>query len=337
MLRLVAAADGLLARVRLPGGLVDATALRALAGAARDLGDGRLELTSRGNVQLRALRQEDARELGGRLADAGLWPSQTHERVRNIVASPLGDLAGPVRALDAALCADPRLAELSGRFLFGLDDGTGDIAALAPDVLASGSTVEGCAVDDVVAAMLAAAHAFLDEREAQASQAWRIDELVDGRTRVRERLGNTAPVDAAPPAPRPPAGPVPGGHVLLVPLGRLTADQADWLADRTGAGTASITPWRSVLVPTSDVTGAAAAGFGVDASSRWYRVSACAGRPGCEKALADVQSEAARSADEWRHRDVGVHFSGCSRRCGRPVDTVVDVVATEDGYVITGA
>lgn len=329
MLRLVAAADGQLARVRLPGGLINGVGLRALANTARDLGDGRLELTSRGNVQLRTLRDDDATELGARLADAGLWPSQTHERVRNIVASPLADLESQVRALDAALCADTRLSELSGRFLFGIDDGTGDIAALAPDVLAS--------PNDETASALAVAHAFLDERAAQGSTAWRIDDLVDGRARVSARVGNYAPIASLIEAPPAPAGAVPGGHVLLVPLGRLTASQAEWLAERVGMGVAKITPWRSVLLPVTDVSGAEESGFGVDATSRWYGVSACAGQPGCEKALADVQSEAARRADEWHELGKSVHFSGCGRRCGRPVDTVVDIVATEDGYVVSGA
>jgi len=324
VLRLVAAADGYLARVRLPGGLIDGMGLRALAAASRDLGDGRLELTSRGNVQLRALAADDAVELGARLADAGLWPSQSHERVRNIVASPLADLAAQVRALDEALCADPRLAELSGRFLFGLDDGSNDIAALAPDVL---GLREGSVED-----MLAVAHAFLDERAEQNSSAWRMDDLSGGRARVHARAGIPAPAPA-PAAPPAPAGAVEAGHVLLVPLGRLTTEQADWLADRLSSGIAKITPWRSVLLPTATVDGAEAAGFGVDASSQWYGVSACAGQPGCEKALADVQSEAARTAGTW----LNVHFSGCGRRCGRPVSTVVDVVATEDGYVTSGA
>ncbi len=168
MLRLFEAADGHLARVRLPGGLLSAAGLRALAGAAHELGDGRLELTSRGNVQLRGLTSTDGAELGERLYAAGLWPSETHELVRNIVASPFAgldggvELVGLVRALDEALCADPRMAALSGRFLFGLDDGRGDVAALAPDVLAvvgpDSALVGGerVGLDQVPAAMLAA-------------------------------------------------------------------------------------------------------------------------------------------------------------------------------------
>ena len=82
------AADGALARVRLPGGAIDAAALRVVADCAEELGDGAVHLTSRGNVQLRGLRRDDPR-LAARLAAAGLLPSATHERARNLLASPL--------------------------------------------------------------------------------------------------------------------------------------------------------------------------------------------------------------------------------------------------------
>src|SRR3954454_22661589 len=84
-----AAADGALARVRVPGGLLSAAQLRVLLAAARDLGHGRLELTSRGNVQLRGLRADEIPALGDRLSAAGLLPSESHERGRNVLASAL--------------------------------------------------------------------------------------------------------------------------------------------------------------------------------------------------------------------------------------------------------
>src|SRR3954453_22608779 len=66
-----AAADGALARVRVPGGGLSSAQLAALASAARALGDGALELTSRGNVQLRGLAPGTEPELGDRLAGGG--------------------------------------------------------------------------------------------------------------------------------------------------------------------------------------------------------------------------------------------------------------------------
>src|SRR3954467_11361758 len=84
-----AAADGALARVRVPGGGLSSAQLAALAAAAGELGDGARELTSRGNVQLRGLAPGTEPELGDRLAGAGLLPSPTHERIRNVLASTL--------------------------------------------------------------------------------------------------------------------------------------------------------------------------------------------------------------------------------------------------------
>src|SRR4051794_41906916 len=81
-----AAADGALARVRVPGGLLSAAQLRVVAAAARDLGNGRLELTSRGNVQLRGLRPDDVPALGDRLAAAGPPPPQGHQAGRHRLA-----------------------------------------------------------------------------------------------------------------------------------------------------------------------------------------------------------------------------------------------------------
>jgi len=134
------AADGGLARIRVPGGAVSVAQLRELAACADELGSGVIELTSRANVQVRGL--ESAPAFAERMAAAGLLPSDTHERVRNIIASPLSGRSGStlldvrplVAALDLALCARPRLAELSGRFLFALDDGTGDVTGLGADV-----------------------------------------------------------------------------------------------------------------------------------------------------------------------------------------------------------
>ena len=147
------AADGALARLRLPGGMITPAQLEALAHMAGEFGNGTLELTVRGNLQLRGVR--DTAAVADAAAAAGLLPSPTHERVRNIVASPLSGRVGGladvrpwVTELDVAIRADPDLARLPGRFLFGIDDGRGDISGLGADV---GAHVEA----DGVALLLA--------------------------------------------------------------------------------------------------------------------------------------------------------------------------------------
>lgn len=368
VLRLIEAADGYLARVRLPGGFITAVQLRTLATLAGEMGDGRIELTSRGNIQLRALSGDDAARLTGVLMAAGLLPSLGHDRVRNILASPLAgldsgpDLAPFVAALDAELCARPRLASLPGRFLFAVDDGRGAVAALGADVTAviRGGTAavnrlavgpddaarpdETARPDDVAAVMLGFAEAFLDERTALGSAAWRIADLPGGAERVRavvaERLGLPTATGSADtiPAVRPVG--VTGNHaVLLAPLGRLTVGQVRWVADQVTGRPVRVTPWRSVVLPdqadaAAVLSRAAVLGFGVDERSPWLRVTACAGQPRCASALADVQADAAGFAARWPDRIV--HVSGCARHCGRPASTEIDVTATSEGYQVDG-
>jgi precorrin-3B synthase len=321
VLRLHDALDGKLARIRLPGGLVTADQLGALSAAAVDLGDGRLELTSRGNVQLRGMSASAAAELVDRLTDVGLAPSPTHELVRNIVASPLAGLAGGpdlrpiVRALDAAICAAPRLADLSGRFLFAIDDGRGDVASMNPDVLA---VVMG---DEAELAGRRVPVAELPEAMVHAARV-----LLDGSATAERTESSYAPAATTLHL----IGRVGPALIVAAPLGRLTATQARWLADNSPE--LRITPWRRVVLPVAPDADPADVGFVTDADSPWLLVSACAGRPRCSKALADVQADAAAALDRFPGRRV--HWSGCDRRCGRTTDIEVDVIATPEGYVV---
>ncbi|MER7547977.1 precorrin-3B synthase [Spirillospora sp. NPDC127506] len=336
------AADGPLARVRTPGGAVSAAQLGMLGAAARELGRDVIELTSRGNLQLRGVR--DPAVLAERLADTGLLPSPSHERVRNVVASPLGG-RGPrgalatdplVTTLDRALCGTPRLAGLPGRFLFALDDGTGDITGLDADVTfgpdglrLTGTLLDLASGDDPVGAMLAAAEAFLDVRE----DAWRLAEVPDGIRLVAERLGGTLRESSAPSAPSSPyAGFIEqrDGLVSLEavpPLGRLSGAQAEALADT--ATEVRVTPWRSVVLRDLAEARAVAAkleaaGLVTDAASPWVGVTACTGSPGCAKSRGDVQGEARRWVGGLDIApETPVHWAGCERRCGMPRGPVV--------------
>ena len=363
-----AAADGALARVRLPGGALAADQLRVLAAAARELGDGALELTSRGNVQLRGLRTGAETDLGDRLAAAGLLPSATHERIRNVLASTLSgrttgglvDVRGWVARFDAGLCADPLFADLPGRFLATLDDGRSDVAGLGGDIgllaldpatiaLTLGGIDSGLRTSpaEAVGLALAATRAFLDERADQGGSAWRLVELRDGPARVAGRLGGArttlVDVPAAPATGLAGALPQLDGRTALiavVPLGRLTAAQAELLTRL--APELQVTPWRSIAIPDLTHAGAPAAemaisaGLVVDAESPWLQVTACAGRPGCARSLADVRADAVAAVASGTLPASGdrQHWAGCQRRCGRPGGDAVDVVATGSGYRI---
>jgi precorrin-3B synthase len=340
------AADGALVRVRLPGGMITATQLATLARVSSGLGSGTLELTARGNVQLRGIT--DVTAAAETIASVGLLPSATHERVRNIVASPLSGRVGGradvrkwVGELDAAICNEPRLAELGGRFWFSVDDGRADVSGLGADVgvhvLLDGIALlltghdTGVRVDDVVDALVSVALRFVEIR----GKAWRVTELEDPTV----LLPGAALGARFPPVTRPPVGWIgqDDGRVTLgaaVPLGVLSASTAEYLAAIDAP--IVITPWRSVLVCDLDEPVADAAlrmlaplGLVFDENSPWLNVSACTGSPGCAHSAADVRADAVQALDAAYpvHR----HFVGCERACGSPQTGEV-LIATGTGY-----
>ncbi|MGL5444141.1 MAG: precorrin-3B synthase [[Mycobacterium] stephanolepidis] len=362
-LRLHEAADGALARIRLPGGMLSSTQLAALAAAAGSHGAPVVELTSRGNVQLRSIRDADA--VGTLLSDAGLLPSPSHERVRNIVASPLSGRVGDfpdvrplVLALDRGLISSPVLADLPGRFLFSLDDGRGDMATMGTDIglrhdrvgwrlILGGRATSVCVADpdSAVERLLAAAQIFVQIR----GNAWRVRELPDGAKTLAAAIDATliADPDEAGPAPHAPVGWIEQypDHELVtlgatVPLGQLQARVAALLA--AAEKPVVITPWRSLLLcdlphEDADVVLRVLAPLGLvfDERSPWLNASSCTGLPGCGRSRtdvhADVRLEVAEEIASGIHSPVHRHWVGCPRACGSPSTGQV-LVATELGY-----
>nr|WP_232838574.1 cobalamin biosynthesis protein CobG [Streptomyces geranii] len=310
-LRLHAADDGALARVRIPGGVLTTAQAETLAEVTRRLGDGDLHLTSRGNVQVRGLADDCGAELASLLTESGLLPSPTHERVRNIVASPLSGLDGHghshghghfavrpwLTALDTALCASEPARGLSGRFLFALDDGRGDMTGLDADVTlratadgdaelglgacdASGAAALRISAEDAPGAALAAAETFLELAveaaiRAPGGRVWRVaelplteGELLDavGRRLTAGGIGHERRARTTDRTDGPAPGAVRNGLSVHVPLGRLSAAQWRELtriaSTGCGAGELRLTPWRGVVLPTQAPPTATAPGTG---------------------------------------------------------------------------
>ncbi|WP_331871100.1 precorrin-3B synthase [Burkholderia stabilis] len=147
LVRVVAAADGGLCRIKLPGGRLDARQARAIAAAARAYGSGAIDATNRANLQLRGIREDATDALTRALLDADLGPRvdatadavalAASDDVRNVMLSPLAghDPAALVdsRALAMPLldmlAREPRRGELSPKFSIHLDGGE-SVAAL---------------------------------------------------------------------------------------------------------------------------------------------------------------------------------------------------------------
>jgi len=89
-------------RVRITNGISDATQLRTLAGIAAEFGRGRLDITTRQQIQLRWLPIEDIPKVLARLKEVGLTSLQTGmDNIRNIIGCPVAGLT-PTELFDAS-------------------------------------------------------------------------------------------------------------------------------------------------------------------------------------------------------------------------------------------
>ena len=213
-LRPMAAADGLVVRLRITGGILRAADAHALADLALRHGNGRFDLTARANLQMRGVAESELRALVEALRRLGLVDDDpAAEAVRNVIASPMAGLHdGPdirpiVAALEACLAGTPALHALPGKFGFLVDDGsapslagvaadvrfdwTGDQFAVGLGTRGAAITLGSCAAADVAATA-----------DAVARGALALFARVPGAVRMRtlvEVLGERAVVDACRP------------------------------------------------------------------------------------------------------------------------------------------
>ncbi|MBC9819987.1 precorrin-3B synthase [Terrabacter sp. MAHUQ-38] len=335
------AADGSIVRLRPAGRPVPVEALARLLDLVESQPDPAIQLTSRAALQLRGLPDPLSCSVRESIESTGLVPSLSHELVRNVVASPLSglddaghcDVRHVTRALDAALCADPDLARLGGRFLFALDDGRGDVIRETFDlgvlatgrgrcVVLAGGTHRGWDVplEAAVPTLLALAREFV-ERTRGGETAWHVHEL-DAPLGPAPTTGVDLPA-----RPARPLGAVGDHAVVAVPLGLLRREHVGALGRVTDE--VRVTPWRSLVVE----HGAAAladleeAGLATHPESAWHRLHACTGLPGCARSALDTRALARRLAPVLPAGRLPVHVSGCERRCGTPSTAYVDILA----------
>jgi precorrin-3B synthase len=282
---------------------------------------------------------------------AGFLPSETHERIRNIVASPLTGISGGavdvrplVVELDARLCAQPQLANLPSRFLFAVDDGRGDVSGAHFDLgyravdhdqgwLLVGSSDWGVPVlaTDALDLLIDLAQQFL--RASQGSGAWHVRDLANWATNIpgvrHIRLPHAMTGT--------PLGAIAGAASVHVPLAMLTPAQAETV-EAYAAGRVVITPSRGLVLPGAarHLAQLAAAGLVADAASPWSALSACVGAPSCQQSLINTRAYAtalAQSGSALRR----THISGCERRCGAPTEPHQALVAPAQAELLAVA
>ena len=119
---------------------------------------------------------------------------------------------------------------------------------------------------------------------------------------------------------------------VVLPVGRITSDQARSLADiaqRYGNGELRFTVWQNLIIPfvrDKDVDEARQkieeVGLGVDASSFRAGLVACTGSAGCKFAASDTKSDAMAIAAALESQfeldePINIHVTGCHHSCAQ--------------------
>ena len=124
--------DGLIVRVRPQSATLRLHELGVLAEAARQFGNGHIDLTRRANLQIRGVREASLPELQDIIAKLGLLDANADgEAVRNIMINPLAgidptetlDVRPVARELARRLASDQSLWALPTKFGFIIDGG----------------------------------------------------------------------------------------------------------------------------------------------------------------------------------------------------------------------
>ncbi|MFT0860327.1 precorrin-3B synthase [Ancylobacter sp. G4_0304] len=339
--------DGLLARL-VPAEPLTPAKLAGLARLARELGNGVVEVTARGKLQLRGLTPETAPRLPAAIAALGI-------AVRPGLAVEVPALAG--RALDAAF--DPRplaraiesgaapcAPELAPKVSVVVDSGGAlNLSALSADLALTvgdepGSVrlvLAGQPIGTLPEAEAADMAVALLARLAMRGPAARMAEL------MREEL-QIEPQDAAPVQTAEPVGlhPLREGGVALglaLAFGHGQADALERLAAYAEAeGVAGIEPAAGRALLLSSLSADAAArlceqahglGFITNPADPRRAVFACAGRPACGAATLETRPLALALAPLMRGRTL--HVSGCPKGCAHPAPTAFTIVGLDEG------
>ena len=344
------AADGWLVRVRPPLGQLTAAQAGVIADAATRLGNGRIELTSRGNLQLRGFSPDTAPRFACELRTCGLGGEDASERRRAVLVSPLAGLDPacdartlPIaRALDARLAAATHLSALPAKFVMGVDGGgyvpagaiRADITARAHGGrwhVTCGNARAACAPDAIPGLMIRLAKAFVQ---------------VGGTARPLRRrdIGMTLfaqagiPAEAHDDGPAPPLPPLVGAlpegcYGVTPPLGRMMAADLSQLAQgcaSDGTGVLRMGPGRAIVLP-GRTTAPDLGGFVTDPHDPRLRIVACIGRQGCACTEADVSADALALAADVP-AGLRLHVSGCAKGCANPGRCDITLVADGTGY-----
>jgi precorrin-3B synthase len=346
--------DGLLARINPINGALSPAHLAGIAEAAKRFGNGLLEITLRGSLQIRGLRDDTVADMNAAVGALGLT-------IRSGLPLDIAPLAG----LCAAERADPRpiadalgnqtaafAAELGPKVSVVIDGGgpsmlhgvKADIRLTALDA----DTWQVAIAGDAGSAQLVGVY---NTEDAVQSAVALLHTIAEGGRKMRGRDLLLAYNSAEPAEPRETEALRlrPGdvleltdrrfAGVVALPFGTVTAATVIGLCaelQTLGIGELRLSPGRMLIMLCPDCSTAEAA---LDRSARFdvitspndprLRIVACAGAPACASAHLDTRALAADLATKWangQNLPFLLHLSGCEKQCSKPAGMFISVI-----------
>jgi precorrin-3B synthase len=369
----MATGDGLLVRLTPTGATMSCEAFAALCTAARNCGNGVIEITSRGSIQIRGLTEDSVKSFAAAVAGIDLAFGEGPP----VLSDPLAGLDPEESADASAIAADLRRAIAVASF-------AADIGPKVSVAIDGGGTLHLDAVAADVRMRAQARDAYLhiavggDAETATPIGAVAAEHAVEAVMRMLRVIAAGGPaarardiaaafrrviadilVDLPPPPGRPAADPL-GTHALNdgrsaiglgLAFGHAHATELEELARaaaESGATGYRTAPGRALLVVgvTEDGAGhlaniAQRLGFIVRADDPRRQVVACAGAPICASAEISTRALApslAKVAVAGADAPM-VHLSGCAKGCACPRSAPLTVVGIEGrcGVLVNGS
>ena len=337
-LRPMLSGDGLLVRVRLYSGRLPAMVALRLAELSEHFGNGLIDLSVRGNLQLRGVTETKYKGLVTELDALGLIDADaTTEAMRNLLVTPFWTAEDGAQEIAAEL--EARLGEfpaLPGKFGYAVDTGvlsvlrgaSADVRIERVDerlvVRAEGMKMGAAVtVGSAVDAVLELCRWFVDSGGVSGGRG-RMASLIKRGAVPDARFQAVSMADSLEFVPR--LGRVAAGVLVGFEFGQM---RAKTLAALARLGDMRLTPWRMVLLERAEMPDVSETI--IDSDDPALRVVACTGAPACLQGLRPVRDVARRLAAAVPIGKL-LHVSGCTKGCAHPTATDVTLVATAMGF-----
>lgn len=324
--------DGLVVRVRPVMARLTAEQVLGLCALAQAFGSGLIDLTSRSNLQIRGVAEEDHEVLLKELNALDLLPDDPLlEARRNILIAPGWRDGDVTEQLATELYGRlSELPELPAKFGFAID--TGDAPVFQENsadiriergaeglILRADGSAEGRIISEAhaVSAAIEMAHWFADTGGAESR---RMAPHVK-TTPMPEEWRKSTPFPASA---KYTVGPAEIGTYYGAPFGQIEAAQLANLVKTSGCRALRVTPWRLFL--TEDTAPVDTNDFVTTTDDPLLKVEACPGAPLCSSSTVETRALAKKLA---RKTNAQLHVSGCNKGCAFPRVSDLTLVGRE--------